>query len=152
MSVSSFVVVCILVFRHNVLPIVMGARSEDYVALAPPGSFIDVQNFSGPRELAQYLKLLAANSTLYNKYFEWKKTWSPIDIRYWCRLCMMIHLRDEIGYYTWYDNYHTWWNSVCATSSYILYSSRSVLLINVIVAFLAVNTQLYDACIESWLL
>ena len=126
-----------LVYRHNVIPIVMGARPEDYAALAPTGSYIDVRSFSGPQELAEYLKLLASDRKLYNKYFEWKKTWSLIDTKYWCRLCMMLHLRDEIGYLTWYEDYHMWWNSVCATPH--LYASSFVALINVIVTFLALN-------------
>ena len=91
----------------------MGARPEDYAALAPTGSYIHVRSFSSPRELAQYLKELAADPKLYNKYFEWKKTWSPIDDRYWCRLCMMLHLRDDIGYFTWFGDYNQWWNGVC---------------------------------------
>lgn len=126
-------------FRHNVIPIVMGARQEDYLALAPPGSYIDVRSFSGPRELAQYLKLLAADRKLYNKYFEWKKTWSTIGDRYWCRLCMMLHLRDDIGYFTWYEDYQMWWNSVCGTSC--LSSSVFVVLKNVILTFLIVHTR-----------
>ena len=117
----------------------MGARPEDYAALAPPGSYIHTHGFSGPRELAQYLKLLAADPQLYNKYFEWKKTWTIIDDRYWCRLCMMLHLRDDIEYFTWYEDYHVWWNNVCGTSS--ICSSHLIVLSAVIVAFLVVNTQ-----------
>jgi len=132
--------------RHNVIPIVMGARPEDYAALAPPGSYIHVSNFSGPQELAQYLKLLAANPDLYNKYFEWKKTWSQIDIRYWCRLCMMLHLREDIGYFAWFEDYHLWWNSVCGTSS--LYCSSFVTLVNVVITLLAVNRLFCHRCME----
>ena len=117
----------------------MGARPEDYAALAPPGSYIDIHSFDGPRELAQYLKLLAANRTLYNKYFEWKKMWSIIDDRYWCRLCMMLHLRDDIGYFTWYEDYHLWWNSVCGTSC--ICSSRMTALTTVVMAILILNIQ-----------
>ena len=128
----------------------MGARSEDYAALAPPGSYIDVRGFSGPRELAQYLKLLAADRKLYNKYFEWKKTWFPIDISYWCRLCMMLHLRDDIGYFTWYEDYHMWWNSVCGTSC--ICSSNLIALTSVLVAVLVVNAQFSHAGMEILLL
>jgi len=128
----------------------MGARSEDYAALAPPGSYIDVRSFGGPRELAQYLKLLAADRKLYNKYFEWKKIWFPIDISYWCRLCMMLHLRDDIGYFTWYEDYHMWWNSVCGTSC--ICSSNLIALTSVLVAVLVVNTQFSHAGMEILLL
>lgn len=133
-------VVFILFCRHNVIPIVMGARREDYAALAPSNSYIDVRSFSGPQELAQYLKMLAAAPDLYNKYFEWKKTWSQIDDRYWCRLCMMLHLSDDIGYVTWYRDYHMWWNSVCGT--YRICSCWFVASTNVVISYLLVNTQL----------
>ena len=126
------------------IPIVMGARREDYIASAPPGSFIDVRSFSGPKELAEYLKMLAADQKLYNKYFEWKKTWSLIDDRYWCRLCMMLHLRDEIGYFTWFEDYHKWSNSVCSTS--FLYSSSFVAVTNVVITFLIINIQFGHVC------
>jgi len=130
-----------------VIPVVMGARPEDYAALAPPGSYIDARSFTGPEELAQYLKVLASDPKLYNKYFEWKKTWSPIDVKYWCRLCMMLHLADDIGYYTWFDNYQQWWNSVCGTSC--LRASGFIALINVVVTFVAVNTWFCHASVES---
>ena len=90
--------------------------------------------------------LNAANPHLYNKYFEWKKTWSVIDDRYWCRLCMMLHLRDDIGYFTWYDDYHSWWNSVCGTS--FISSSSFIIVTAVVVSFLVVNTRFSHASTE----
>lgn len=38
-----------------------------------PHSYIQIDDFAGPKELADYLKKLAANETLYNGYFEWKR-------------------------------------------------------------------------------
>ena len=36
--------------KHKLLPIVMGARVEDYEAVAPPNSFLHVDSFSGPED------------------------------------------------------------------------------------------------------
>ena len=56
--------------KHKVLPIVMGARVEDYQAVAPPNSFLHVDSFAGPEELAEHLKYLDENPRDYNKHFQ----------------------------------------------------------------------------------
>ncbi|XP_060551986.1 glycoprotein 3-alpha-L-fucosyltransferase A-like [Ruditapes philippinarum] len=76
--------------RHDVLPVVMGAHPDDYKRMAPPGSYIHVEDFKGPEELANYLLKLAADDTEYNKYFRWKETGSFIDTKFWCRICSML--------------------------------------------------------------
>ena len=92
----------------------MGARRRDYEVIAPPYSFVHVDDFAGPRQLADYLHLLAGNATLYNEYFRWRETtWSPVDPKYWCRLCALLHWRDEVDYVNWYDDFATWWNGAC---------------------------------------
>ncbi|GIY74282.1 glycoprotein 3-alpha-L-fucosyltransferase A [Caerostris extrusa] len=67
---------------HDVIPIVMGARPEDYARSAPPHSYIHVEDFSGPEDLALYLRQLDANDTLYNEYFTWKNTGEFIHTRF----------------------------------------------------------------------
>jgi len=97
-----------------VVPVVMGAKKRDYEALAPPNSFIHVNDFAGPRQLADYLLLLDGNDTLYNEYFRWRAiTWSFKDVRFWCRMCALLHLRDDVDYVNWYDDYVKWWNGAC---------------------------------------
>ena len=58
------------VCRHNVLPIVMGASEEEYRRVAPHNSFIHVNQFPGPRELAEYLHTLDRDDDKYNQYFQ----------------------------------------------------------------------------------
>ena len=53
------------------LPVVLGAA--DYKAVLPEKSYIDVRDFKSPKHLAEYLKVLSANVTLYGEYFQWKK-------------------------------------------------------------------------------
>lgn len=50
---------------------------------------------------------------MYNEYFRWKGHYEQMEIKYWCRLCMMLHVRDDERLLTWYDDYHRWWNGVC---------------------------------------
>jgi len=56
--------------RH-VVPVVMGPPREDYEKVAPPNSFIHVDDFGSVQELAQYLLKLSKNDTLYGKYIRW---------------------------------------------------------------------------------
>ena len=49
----------------------MGARLEDYTALAPPNSFIHVDQFPGPAELAAHLHLLGRDHDSYNAHLAW---------------------------------------------------------------------------------
>ncbi len=50
----------------------MGARPEDYARSSPEHSFIHVDDFAGPKELADYLHKLDQDDDLYNQYFKWK--------------------------------------------------------------------------------
>ena len=59
-------------FSRDVIPIVMGARPEDYARSAPAHSYIHVDDFEDPEDLANYLKTLEKDDDLYNDYFKWK--------------------------------------------------------------------------------
>lgn len=42
-----------------------------------PHAVIRANEFAGPAELAQYLKAVASNRTLYDSFFDWKRADSP---------------------------------------------------------------------------
>lgn len=95
---------------RNILPIVMGAPPEDYEISAPYHSYIHVDDFASPKELAEYLKILDENDDLYNSYFKWKGTGefiSPIA-HFWCRVCAMLHDESSIEIPNWYDDINEW--------------------------------------------
>ena len=79
----------------NAVPIVMGASINNYERIAPKGSFIHVDSFRNPKELADYLKMLNAHDDLYNKYYEWIGTGEKLSGDKggydWCRVCAMLH-------------------------------------------------------------
>ncbi len=54
------------------LPIVYGAGIEVYERMAPPHSFIHVNQFESIKALADYLHYLDKNDTAYATYFAWK--------------------------------------------------------------------------------
>lgn len=70
-------------FSYNVLPIVMGAHPDDYKRQAPYNSFIHVDEYESPKELADYLHKLDKDSELYNSYFQWKGTGTFINTFFW---------------------------------------------------------------------
>ncbi len=59
-------------FRNDMVPIVMGGSREDYFNMAPPNSYIHVDDFASPGHLAEYLRYLDRNDTAYASYFAWK--------------------------------------------------------------------------------
>lgn len=59
-------------YRNNVVPVVMGAIRSDYEAVAPPHSFIHVEDFRSARDLAGYLLRLNASDNQYNEYMAWR--------------------------------------------------------------------------------
>ena len=85
-------------FAAGVLPVWMGTR--DVAETVPKGSYIDVAEFNTPDDVANYLKLVLENETLYNSYFEWK--YKPLDPEYvrnnrvlwtesaFCRVCHYV--------------------------------------------------------------
>ena len=85
-------------FEAGVVPVWMGTR--DIAETIPKGSYIDVDEFDSPDDVANYLKLVLDNETLYNSYFEWKN--KPFDPEYvrnnrvlwsesvFCRICHYV--------------------------------------------------------------
>jgi len=84
------------------LPIVMGARPIDYAKICPPHSYIHVDDFTGPQQLAEYLHHLSNNDTAYEEYFHWKQSMTivfyPDNGHFWCRLCTLLNLQVIIVY------------------------------------------------------
>ena len=48
----------------DVIPVVLGGA--DYKSITPPNSVINALEFETPKQLAQFLKFVASNETLYN--------------------------------------------------------------------------------------
>ena len=96
--------------QNDILPIVMGPSIQDYEAVAPPKSFIHVDSFDSPEDLAKFLHILDRDDDLYNEYFAWKQLGDFIDTKFFCRVCSMLHYsthteeRQVIEDITW------WWS------------------------------------------
>jgi hypothetical protein len=86
------------------LPVYRGA--PNVADFAPgPKSYIDVNDFSGPAELADYLNYLAGNEAAYGEYFQWKRAGFTAPFRALMaaarplpleRLCDILLARPEV--------------------------------------------------------
>ena len=85
------------IMARDIVPVVYGGA--DYAAIAPAHSYIDALDYE-PKELAQLLRRLAANETLYDEYFSWKKNYvvetglTQMVRHGFCDLCRILHQRD----------------------------------------------------------
>ncbi len=93
----------------DVVPIVYGGA--DYAQFAPLHSYINVVDFGSPKELAEYLHLLAGNEALYSKYFDWKKEWEVVKRPHsgWCNLCAKLNDPKSVTETKIYENISKWW-------------------------------------------
>ncbi|XP_054751257.2 4-galactosyl-N-acetylglucosaminide 3-alpha-L-fucosyltransferase FUT6-like [Lytechinus pictus] len=119
-------------FATGMVPIVYGARKEDYVRTAPPNSFIHLNDFATMEEFVGYINLLDRNETLYNKYFEWRKlgrTYMGTGFRTALgppNLCNLTKKLVEITLYpenSWrgrVPDFAKWWNPTCKHQTELL--------------------------------
>ncbi|XP_033738675.1 glycoprotein 3-alpha-L-fucosyltransferase A-like [Pecten maximus] len=101
-------------YDAELVPIVLGARKEDYAQVLPKHSYIHIEDFESPEKLGEYLNLLDKNDTLYNEYFKWKETGDKImDDLNWCRVCTLLH--ETSLPVMWYEDIQRWWkpDGVC---------------------------------------
>ncbi|RXN24078.1 alpha-(1,3)-fucosyltransferase 9-like protein [Labeo rohita] len=59
--------------KLGTVPVVLGPTRKNYEELIPGNAFIHVDDFSSPKELAEHLKLLDQNESLYRQYFTWRE-------------------------------------------------------------------------------
>lgn len=96
---------------RDILPIVMGPRKEEYEKQGPLNSFIHVEDFESPMDLAEYLNILDKNDELYNSYFQWKGTGEVINNwqTSFCQICALLHDDYNTIEPQWYQDVNDWW-------------------------------------------
>ncbi|VDO82308.1 unnamed protein product [Schistosoma mattheei] len=99
---------------NDVIPVVMGASIEEYKSVAPPNSFIHVDQFSSPRQLAEYLHYLDKNHTAFNEYFIWQNKWKVLSFpgRPECDFCLLANALPSLKP-SWYSDINSWFDKSC---------------------------------------
>ncbi|XP_037093863.1 alpha-(1,3)-fucosyltransferase C-like [Pollicipes pollicipes] len=99
-----------LALNSSLVPVVYGARREDYAAVAPPHSFIHVDDFESARELASYLRYLTAHPAALDAYTAWRGEYRVRGAVHdsWCKLCERLH--DASAPRSTHPDINAWWN------------------------------------------
>lgn len=61
------------------VPIVIGPSKRDYNRVAPPDSFIYVDDFESMDDFVRYLQAVDKNDTEYNSFFKWKQKGAVVN-------------------------------------------------------------------------
>ncbi|XP_076862769.1 4-galactosyl-N-acetylglucosaminide 3-alpha-L-fucosyltransferase 9-like [Brachyhypopomus gauderio] len=92
------------------VPVVLGPPRKNYEEFVPGDSFIHVDDFTSPQELAEHLKLLDQNQEMYEQYFTWRKHFtakvSYFGLEHACRIC--DYLRKHQNYRV-FNNLNKWY-------------------------------------------
>jgi alpha-1,3-fucosyltransferase len=98
------------ILKHKIVPVVYGGAN--YSQIAPHHSYIDALDFT-PEKLAEYLKLVDSNDTLYNEYFWWKDHYEveagvdQMASHGFCDLCKKLHQDQGVTKY-YYELVSEW--------------------------------------------
>jgi alpha-1,3-fucosyltransferase len=87
-------------YNNFVVPIVYGG--SNYSRFVPPHTYINVNDFETPKQLADYLRILVKNPALYVKYFWWKRYYKLSFPDQFCNLCIEVSKRKIRGRYAYY--------------------------------------------------
>lgn len=107
-------------YAKNAIPVVMGGRKASYNQILPPGSFIHVEDFASPKNLATYLLYLNQSNSELAQYFKWKPRFRIVnehgyfqsDSVHYCRVCEALNYNTrETKMYGDLERY--WVKDVC---------------------------------------
>ncbi|KAK4874447.1 hypothetical protein RN001_013807 [Aquatica leii] len=90
-------------YHKNAIPIVMGGSKLSYQQSLPPKSYIDVTDFSLPKDLAVYLLHLNSSLGELESFFEWKRDFKVLNEHgyfqslsvHYCRLCEALNYNSK---------------------------------------------------------
>ena len=109
-----------LALKVGMIPVVLGGLSKhDYEKIAPPHSFLHIDDFLSPEDLMKRMHVIANNEQIYNSYFWWRTHYSVVIndpccsnqtyIDPGCQLCSILNTDDFIQKND-YTNFTTFWN------------------------------------------
>ncbi|XP_051533675.1 alpha-(1,3)-fucosyltransferase 7-like [Myxocyprinus asiaticus] len=96
-------------FQAGTVPVVLGPPRRDYEAVAPPKSFIHVDDFKSIKALAKYLRDLTKDPEKYNAYFTWRQNYTVKLYTDWReRLCNICPIYRQFPTQKVYEDLRAW--------------------------------------------
>merc|ERR1712007_73619 len=79
------------------VPVAVGGFSRaEYEAIAPPRSFIHIDDFGSVTELVQYLLYLDGNSSAYAEYHAWRQTHEMVEAQLFAYTALCTELNKPL--------------------------------------------------------
>lgn len=99
-------------YQAGAVPVVLGPPLQDYKAVAPPSSFIHVDEFASLKDLGERLQQIAADRKLYSEYFKWKQEWKVhMETDWRWRLCEVCNQCTRLPQNKVYSDLAAWVNA-----------------------------------------
>uniref|UniRef100_A0A1I7YU18 Fucosyltransferase n=1 Tax=Steinernema glaseri TaxID=37863 RepID=A0A1I7YU18_9BILA len=92
--------------KELIVPVVLSRRAVN--SQLPEGSYIPADDYTGPEDLAKYLKYLIAHKEEYMEFFEWTKTFKRTTAipRHSCEICEALKKGQKFHEE---KDLHSWW-------------------------------------------
>ncbi|KAK4874449.1 hypothetical protein RN001_013809 [Aquatica leii] len=90
-------------YHKNSIPIIMGSTKLNMQQILPPKSYIAVNDFASPKDLAKYLLHLNNSLSELESFFEWKRYFNIYNEHgftsapsvYYCRMCEALNYNSK---------------------------------------------------------
>lgn len=106
------------ILKTDLIPIVIQPSKAAYKKIAPPNSFIHVEDFNYDYvKLAEYLKKVSIDFKIYLKYHAWKLNYYSVykkkqtNQHRLCELCRKLNSESSSIYY---ENIQKWFDGECS--------------------------------------
>lgn len=104
--------------EHPIVPVVLGRSNYSY--FIPSSGYIDVNQFSTMKSLAEYLNKTRYDKEKYLSYFTWKKdyVWGLHNFfTPFCDLCLRLHLDSKPNII---HDMQKWWSHDACQGAHVL--------------------------------
>ncbi|CAK1547215.1 unnamed protein product [Leptosia nina] len=92
-------------YEKGAIPIIMGPKVDECVDLLPPNSFLHIDQFNGPKHLAEYMISLSRDNQALLEFHRWRNNFKIVNEHgyfgtksfHYCRVCEALNYNDGRG-------------------------------------------------------
>jgi len=105
----------------GLVPVTLNGGNLRDPSVAPPESFINIEDFKSVRELGEYLNYLNQNDEAYNRYYTWKSHYKLYWPRAGCNICEAVWANGLLNTNKMIDSNSLWSKDKCSDISDIIF-------------------------------